>query len=515
VASQKPPGRDGNSRGPARWRPFIIAIAGVTLAAAVALVVNVVAGQGLAGSDPATRGSADTTSERGGTLRSTRPTTAPDEGMGTWTAPANEGPRPGEVIRVVTVNHDLIVVTQRDVTSIDRRTGEKNWHTGLERFDTAEGPIVFCGASTTSVDDRLALTLGVDLESPESGNVYRPSCGLATSMDLRTGTLGEAVQLGYEGGGPPKGQQVDGMPVEYVGDQIVVTWNATIFGLDAADLSTRWKFVVGDQEGRQGDLCSIDDMAIGGGGDSVVTISGCITETGETTYHVDEVTDSGRLAHTYQPSNSDAKIEISSLDLLSGDPVVIYVHGQLGGTKALITLDESWQGHSVIRDSRTQPKSSKALTTVGIGWDTRIGSYHIPSRSLVSGDTMVSFTPPNRGRENELVATNLRTKEEIWTCTAPSGTVIWQVLAIEKGRVFALAADISADGSKHHVISVDSKSGKFRDQKSTAVTTPGGDGASASHLGYVYADGRAYAVDFQSAGEPGGEFAEWLAFSVG
>ena len=498
------------------WQPVVIATGALAVLAALAIAVTSFAGQFTGGPDGTTGGATGT---RNSADADARPTTGPaGSATGTWTAPANEGPRPGEVIRILAAGNDLIVVAQRDITSIDRRTGKKNWHTGLEQYDTDDDPVTFCGASTTAVDDQLALTLGVDLDAPESGNVLRPTCGLVTSIDLRTGTLAGTVQLAYEGGGRAAGQQVSGMPVEYVGDQIVATWNATIFGLDATGFSTRWKLVVGDLKGRQGDLCSIDDMAAGGGGTSVVALSHCITERGDTINYVDEISDSGRLVHTHQVTNSDARTEISSLDLLSATPVVIMVHPRTSAEKeggSLITLDDSFRVRSVIHDERTQLKSDDALTTVGIGDATRIGEYNIPSRSLISGDTMVSFTPPNRGKPNKLVATDLRNGRDLWESTAPSGTVIWQVLAVEKGRVMALAADLATDGLDQYVVSVDSKTGKILDRKASTVKTPNGDRVPAGSLGYLYADRRAYAVEFQSAGETEGTFPAWLAFSVG
>lgn len=496
------------------WQRVVIAVGAVGALAAFAMTVTSFGGRfigvpsGSTGSATGTRNTADS---------DTRPATGPaGTTMRTWTAPANEGPRPGEVIRILAAGHDLIVVAQRDITSIDRRTGKKNWHSGLEQYDTDDVPVTFCGASTTTADDHLALTLGVDLDAPESGNVLRPTCGLVTSIDLRTGAIGGTAQLAYKGGGRPAGQQVSGMPVEYVGDQIVATWNATIFGLDPTGFSTRWKLVLGDQNGRQGDLCSVDDMAVGGGGTSVVALSHCITGRGDTTYHVDEISDSGRVVHTYQVSNSDARTEISSLDLLSATPVVITVHPKAekeGGS--LITLDDSLRVRSVIHDERTRIQSDNALTTVGIGSATRIGTYRVPSRSLISGDTMVSFTPPNRAKPNELVATDLRTGRDLWESTAPSGTVIWQVLAVEEGRVVALAADLATDGPDQYVVSFDSKTGKALDRNASTVKTPKGDPVPRGFLGYLYADERAYAVEFQSAGETEGAFPAWLAFSVG
>ena len=497
------------------WQPVVIATGAVALLAALAIAVMPLAGRFAA--DPG-----GTTSSATGTPNSTagdaRPTAGPaSTTMRTWTAPANEGPRPGEVIRILAAGHDLIVVTQRDITSIDRRTGKKNWHTGLEPYDTPQGPVAFCGASTTAADNHLALTAGVDLDAPESGRVLRPTCGLVMSVDLRTGTPGGTVQLAYKGGGLPAGQQVSGMPVEYVGDQIVATWNATIFGLDATGFSTRWKLVVGDQKGRQDDLCSIDDMAAGGGGSSVVALSHCITDRGDTVNYVDEISDSGRVVHTHELSNSDARTEISSLDLLSATPVVVMAHPRKPEKESgsLITLDDSLRVRSVIHDERTKLESDDALATVGIGGDTRIGTYHVPSRSLVSGDTMVSFTPPNRGEPNKLVATDLRTGRDLWESAAPSGTVIWQVLAVDKGRVVALAADLASDGLGQYVVTVDSKTGKILDRNASKVKTPKGERVPVNFLGYLYADGRAYAVEFQSAGETGGTFPAWLAFSVG
>jgi hypothetical protein len=472
------------------------------------VVVAVTAGDEDSPSSPASPASTASTGdeEGGGTA-----------GLETWTAPANDGEDPGEVIRTLTVGSDLIVVTQRDVTSLDRSTGEQNWHTLMADTGEAAGrQHVLCGAGTTASDSQqLALTMGFD-DDP-SGN-YDPICGLVALIDLTTGEFGLSKSVAYEGGGSPNPGLNAGMPVEILGDTVVVTWNATIFGLDQTDLSTRWQWVVDSVPGREGDLCEVDDMAQGDAG-QVVVMSGCITDVGDTRLVVDEVGASdGTVGRSHEITSQEAGMEeISSLDLVAASPVVIYAIPVIISNNpdpgSLLTLDGSWNLLNVIHDERTTETSDTGLVVNSVGFlSNRTGAWREPSRSLVVGNTLISFTPPNR-ETNELVAIDLTTGQEIWATTAESGSLFWQVLAADEETVVASAAE--PDGPGQSVVTVDLASGQIREETTTPVTQPGGyptGSATQPDVGYLYADSRAYAVDFDSAGESG---ARWMAFTVG
>ncbi|MEQ4204485.1 hypothetical protein [Actinopolymorpha sp. B9G3] len=436
-----------------------------------------------------------------------------------WQAEANDGPRPGEVIRTLTAGQDLIIVTQRDVTSIDRRTGEKNWNTGVANLDNPQGKAAFCGASTTAANGVIAVAAGWDPKAKEGGR-YRPTCGLVSLLDLETGKLGATVQVAYtEGAGSVP---VNGVPVEIIGDTVVAAWNSTIFGLNLADLSTRWNYQLEQGPGRKGQSCRITDMALGESDRVVVAMSTCTRQwSADVTRYVDEVDVAGRPLRNHQFSDEETRTEIASLEMVSASPLVVSVYpgvkvkGQVG---SLVTLGgDSWQVQNVIHDERTKHErpNDEAFTMVSIGWDSRVGTYRVPNRTLVSDETLVSFTPPNRGKPNALVVVDLSSGKELWTSPAPAGTVYWQVLAIEDDAVVALAADTDNKARGLHVVRVDRKTGKVIDRETTEVQTPTGGRVVVQFYGFVYADKRAYGVEFQHAGEKGGDLPSWLAFSVG
>jgi hypothetical protein len=448
-----------------------------------------------------------------------------------WTAPAVEGSPRGEVIRSLVTETDLVVVTQRSITSIERGTGELRWHTHLEELDGSADlneTWVLCGASTSvSEDGKLAVTAGFD-ESPvgEGDNaVYAPTCGLVILVDLASGELAQNTQVAYEGAGSSNPGLDSGMPVEIVGDTVVVTWYATIFGLDLGDLSEQWRWVAGTNRDREPFDCVVDDMARGEE-DQLVVGSTCISEVGEVTNFVDELSVTGEVGRGHEITAESAEVpEISSVDLVTASPVVIQVFPGIvegaadDGVHSLVTLDDSWAVQSVIHDERTSDSSDRALVTGAVGFfSTRTGAWTEPSRSIVVDGKLISFTPPNQG-PNELVAVDLATGEELWTAPSTSGSAFWQVLAVEEGAVVALA--IAEEAMHQSVVRVDLASGEVQDEVTTEVggsggaADQGGDGPGlglAANLGYVYADGRAYGVEFSSAGEAG---AILMAFTVG
>lgn len=433
----------------------------------------------------------------------------PASEMQTWTAPAVDGDH-GEVIRTVAAGSDLIVVAQRDVTSIDRRTGEQNWFRSLEEDDEPGAQYVMCGAGTVASDGRLPVTLGIDTDP---GGNWNPICGVVGLLDLSTGDVEPAVDLSAQGVGS-LGVLNEGMPVEIVGDTVLATWHASIFGLDPADLSTTWRWDAHSEAGREGHLCVVNDLALGEP-EHVVVMSSCVTDRGETLWFVDELSVTGEVGRTYQLTAEVAQVEVSSLDLVSAAPVVISVRpnsidqAQPG---TLVTLDESWNVLATIHDERTS-LAPQALTFASVGaTSNRTGAWRRQNRTLVSGNTLVSFTAPGTGT-NELVAVDLRTGEQTWTAAPPSGSVFWQVLAIEDGAVTALASQ--NDGPAQSVVTVDLASGEVRDEATTEVIEPDGDpisGIIMANHGFLYADGRAYGVEHDDAGEPD---EQWLAYTVG
>jgi hypothetical protein len=95
----------------------------------------------------------------------------------------------------------------------------------------------------------------------------------------------------------------------------------------------------------------------------------------------------------------------------------------------------------------------------------------------------------------------------------PAGFAFWQVLAVEDRTAYALA--VEDGGPNQSVVAVDLASGEVQDEATTPVGQPDDPDAApvqAADLGYVYADERAYGVDFDRAGEAG---VSWMAFTVG
>lgn len=429
-----------------------------------------------------------------------------------WTTPANEGIN-GEVVRTLTTGSDLVVVTQRDITSIDRETGEQSWRTKWEDADGPDFQVVTCGAGTTASEDgMLAVTLGFD-DDPEAN--FNPFCGMVAVVDLATGNADLSTEVDYV---RSSSSGEEGMPVEIIGDTVAATGNQTILGLDVADLSTRWQWDVDSVPGREGLTCSITDMALGDP-DQLVVLSYCITDRGDYLNFVDEVgIAGGDVGRSYEITEEGAEDRSPTFSLVSASPVVIQLNP--GATTSdpnpvgsIIALDDSWNVSSTIHDEeRTALESDDALMLLAVGdlYSTRFGYWRRPSRALASGDTLVAFTTPNEGSENELVAVDLSTGENIWE-TGADGFVFWQVLAVEDETIVALAA--SVDNSEQAVVTVDLSTGEIRDEATTEVTQPSGQpGGQMGTIGYVYADGRAYAVDFDDAGKDG---ERWMAYTVG
>ena len=432
-----------------------------------------------------------------------------------------EGTDRGQVIRTLTAGSDLIIVNERSVTSLDRRTGEQNWYSHLEQFDgTAQlGEVwVLCGASSTASEDgKLAVTAGFDEAPVGTGDhtSYGPTCGLVMLVDLATGEFSQSVQVAYEEAGSAFPGIESGMPIEIVGDTLVVTWYATIFGLALSDLSEQWRWIVGSNRGRENFECTATDMALGEA-DHLVVTSRCISEVGEVTNFVDELSAAGEVGRGHEITAAEGQVaEISSIYLIAASPVVLWIFPDLvegvpeDGVDSLVTLDDSWEVLSVIHDERTTESSSELLNANSVGYVfTRTGAWREPSRSTVVDGTLVSFTPPNQG-QNRLLAIDLATGEERWSTDAEPGYAFFQVLPVDEETVVAVASE--DEGPHHAVLTADLATGEALDEASTAVEQPS-DLQIPAQMAYLYADHRAYGVDFERAGEVD---QTWMAFTVG
>ena len=488
----------------------------VGAAAVIALVLADADGEDQGGPEEQAEAGAGTapgeTAETGGTG---------EEGgeLAAWTAPTNDSTARGDVIRTLAAGPDLIVVTQHEITSIDRATGEKNWITDMSAAGEPAGQAyVLCGASTTASDDmKLAVTMGFD-EAPSGegdSTIYSPVCGLVVIVDLATGEFGASMQVAFEGGGTPNPGLDKGMPVEIVGDTVITGWYATIFGLDIADLSIEWQHMLGSERGWEDFDCSVDDLARGDG-ENVVVMNTCISDVGETPSYFDELSTTGQIGRSHEVTPAETQVaEISSLQLVSATPIVVHVVPNQGSADgdALVTLDDSWNVLSVIQDERMAAESPTGLVVTDIGYlDGLIGAWRQPNRSLVAGTTLVSFTPPNTETPNALVAVDLATGQDLWSVPAPDGYKFWQVISVADGAVVAVLSQDAGPGQA--VVTVDLASGEEQDRRDTEVFSPGDDefGPSlmASHA-FVHADDRAYAVEYGEAGDED----DWMAFSIG
>jgi hypothetical protein len=242
----------------------------------------------------------------------------------------------------------------------------------------------------------------------------------------------------------------------------------------------------------------------------------CISDVGETTDYVDELSTAGQPGRTHEITAGEAQIgEISSLDLVAAAPVVVdVVPVDPDGASSLVTLDDSWNLLGVINDERMAPESPTALVLTGIGYlDGLIGAWREPNRSLTAGNTLVSFTPPNTEAANALVAVDLSTGEDLWSTPAPDGYKFWQVISAADGAAVAVATQDNS-GPGLAVITVDLASGEVRDRRDAEVLAPGNDQFGqplTAALAFVAGDGRAYAVDYDTAGDED----SWMAFSIG
>lgn len=407
-------------------------------------------------------------------------------------------------LRILNSGEDLIIVTARDVTAISRADGEVKWFTKAPNIEAAEG--AFCGAgNTTSPDNKLALTLGL-VEG--KSKPITPNCGIVTVIDLKTGELGWSTTVAYAQGAISA--KTAGMPVEIVAGVVVATWDFNVFGLDLATGDSKWHVKLkSDPNGKPN--CPANGM-LPAGPDSVVVKATCIQPNGDALFSVAELTAEGAIGRTANITDTDAGAPISSMKLLAGSPVVLNVTPKPGPDEraSIITLDDGWKVQSVIHDERGDPKSDKALATVPIGFSVApIGAYQEQSRALVSGNTMVSVTAPNKGKPNRLVATDLKTGKDLWATEEPA-LLFMQVLAIEGDKVYALQSALeNTKDFDQSVVEVDLKDGKVKGKKTTEVISPNDGPPTIIFYGFTFKDGRAYGVQFQNSDT------QWLAYSVG
>ncbi|SDH60874.1 PQQ-like domain-containing protein [Actinokineospora alba] len=433
----------------------------------------------------------------------TQPTEQSKPDFKPWTTKGEKDSK-DNALRILNSDKDLIIVTARDVTAIGREDGEVKWFTKAPDIEAAEG--AFCGAGNTpSSDNKLALTLGLveNKSKPISAN-----CGIVTVIDLKTGELGWSTTVAYAQGAIS--EKTRGMPVEIVDDVVVATWDFNVFGLDLATGDSKWHVKLkSDPNGKPN--CPVNGM-LPAGPDSVVVKTTCIQPNGDALFSVAELTAKGTIGRSANITDADAGAPISSMKLLAGSPVVLNVTPKPGPDErmSIVTLDDDWKVQSVIHDERGDAKADYVLATVPIGFATTpVGAYQEQSRSLVSGNTMVSLTAPNKGKPNRIVATDLKTGKDLWATEEPA-LLFMQVLAIEGDKVYALQSALeNTKDFDQSVVELDLKDGKVKDKKTTEVISPNDGPPTITFYGFTFKDGRAYGVHFQNSDT------QWLAYSVG
>lgn len=428
---------------------------------------------------------------------------AGDKPFKPWTTEGDDESK-DNVIRILNSGEDLIIVTARDVTAISRENGKVKWFTKAPEVDSGEA--AFCGAgNTTSSDGKLALTLGLIEGKPKP---VTPNCGVVGVIDLATGKLGWSTTVAYAQGAIS--EKHAGMPVEIVDDIVVATWDFNVFGLDLATGATKWHVKLkSEPDGRPN--CPVKGM-LPASAKSVVVKATCIQTNGDALFSIAEITSEGAIGRSANITDADAQLKISSMTLLSGSPVVLNVNPKPGPDErvSIVTLDDAWKIKSVIHDERGDAKAEYPLAFVPIGLTTTpIGAYQEQSRSLFSGDTMVSVTAPNKGKPNRLVATDLKTGKDLWATEEPD-LLFMQVLAIEGDKVFALQSALkNTKDFAQSVVEIDLRDGKVNGKKTTEVISPNDGPPTITFYGFTFKDGRAYGVQFQNSDT------QWLAYSVG
>ncbi|WP_125727187.1 PQQ-binding-like beta-propeller repeat protein [Kibdelosporangium aridum] len=425
-----------------------------------------------------------------------------------WTVEGNKGDTTA-VIRALAAGSDLVIVTQKSVTAIERGTGKKKW---VAKAPDVEGQAaVFCGASgAASSTGKLGLTVGLakSTTSPVSGD-----CGIATVLDLQTGQFGWSSVLAY-----PQGtvtSPVGGMPVEIIADTMVVNWGFNIFGLHLDDGKRRWQGLLSSRPQGQTPNCSLRDLRPSGK-DKFVALSSCTESDGAQTFLLDESDVNGQGTRTKKITEQDVGAKISSMGVISGEPVVLQVHQSGNEQLTLLLLDDAWNIKNKISDERTASQSDKGLATVGVGFNTLpVGAYTKDYRFVMDKNVMYAITAPNKNKPNQLVAVDLATGKNLWAADQP-GLLFMQVLAVGEGKVVALESPVQTKlDYKQSVVTVDAATGKVEGKKTTEVKPKNKSdfGIPTVWIGFVYADEKAYGVEFQSGG--GGSEHQWMAYTVG
>jgi hypothetical protein len=361
-----------------------------------------------------------------------------------------------------------------------------------------------------------------DVDNIDGQTSYAPACSQVGLLDLATGELGPLTEVEgtYDEEAPVSAQ--DGMAVEVLGDTVMVAWSSTVVGLNPSDLSEGWRWTPESRRGADSS-CIILDLAPTGP-DQAVLLSACIPADSldlVDDYFLDELSVTGQVSRSRQITAEEAQVEMDELagvELISAAPLVVEVSrapggGDADGDRSLLAFDDSWELQNAIHDERTTRSADENLYTEPVGYLTRSGPWRRPNRTLVAGGTLVSFTTPE-GEANELVAVDLRTGENVWTAPTEPGHLVWQVLAVDDETAIAVVREDGGPGQS--IMYVDMATGDVQDTRTTEVPSPDGgssDTVDPARFGYVFADDRAYGVDFNL--RPGDEAASWLAFTVG
>jgi outer membrane protein assembly factor BamB len=391
------------------------------------------------------------------------------------------------VIRSLTVQDLLIVVTQRDVTAFDRATGAQRWF--VHSPDYEGRGTAFCGASR-GVDSVGRLALSIGFVTSELRPVTS-SCVGVLAIDTAAGRITWDAVLAYERGS--LSGRVAGMPVEVVGDVAIVAWDVNLYGLDMRDGKVAWKRQF--QSGPELDHpnCPTSDMMPTSAG--VVLLTHCVLPDGRSYYGLVDMDRRGVPRRTHDLSDERIGAELGSAGLVSADPVVVSArpHDPADQRTLTVALTNTWELGMVRADP---PDSPGAVVAVPAGFATPpAGAYSFRNRALAADDDVLySVTPPNRGAANRIVAHDTETGEELWTHEEP-GRLAMQVLAVEEEQIVVLQSALDdVNDHSQSVVALRRHDGSVLDRKTSAPENPNGGPAEATFYEYLRADGRAYGI---------------------
>ncbi|ONI81594.1 hypothetical protein ALI144C_20040 [Actinosynnema sp. ALI-1.44] len=296
-----------------------------------------------------------------------------------------------------------------------------------------------------------------------------------------------------------------------VGALVALNWSFNVFGLRAETGERQWHIKLKSREQQAEPNCTVYNMSPGP--QSIAITASCI----EFTTFVElvaEIAADGKITRTRTVSAKDAQVgDIGSIKMISGFPVVLYVHPKDTNDKvpSVVSLDQAWNIQGVIREERTTGMTSdEALTFASAGFNVMpAGAYPQPSRALVKDTMMYAFTKPNTGKPNKAVAVDLKTGKPRWE-SQNDGNLYLQILAVQDDKVFVLESGLNENKDHNQsIVTLDTTTGKVVDKVTTKIENPKGESVVAISYAFVYADQRAYAVNTAN------DDRTWLAYSVG